>query len=353
MNTIHPIDCLQGLRQLPDDCVQCCVSSPPYFHQRDYGMEGQFGLESSPEEYVARMVEVFQEVKRVLRPDGVLWLNLGDGYWGSGKAGNNPEYQARHKEFGKPSSEKSRFSKPTTGKHPVLKPKDLIGIPWAVAFALREKGWFLRQEIIWAKPNCMPESISDRCTRNHEQIFMFSRNSQYYYDADAIKTPVLDSSAARMERGMGENHKYVEGVPGGRKHTLLSPRDNKQDQHGPRHKGFNARWKEKAVEGAQPKMANRRTVWKVSTRPLKEKHFAAFPLEIPTLCILAGSKPGDLILDPFMGAGTTAIAAASHQRTFIGFELNPSYVEMAVSRLKKDLGMFMPSPVEDWYTPKI
>lgn len=344
INAIHVMDCLAGAQQLPSECVQCCVTSPPYFQQRDYGVDGQLGMEASPELYVAALVNLFREIKRILKPDGTLWLNLGDSYWGSGKAGNNPEYQKKHTEFGKPSKEKSRFGKPTTGKHPSIKNKDLIGIPWAVAFALRYDGWYLRQEIIWAKTNGMPESARDRCTRNHEQIFMFSKQSQYYYDANAIKTPLKEISKLRMSRAVSQNHKYAKGSPGKKAQTICTSR-------GASHKiipADNISPLESSVD--HPSFwANRRSVWSFSPKGIRDKHFASFPIELPTTCILAGSSPGDLVLDPFMGSGTTAIAAANLKRRYIGFELNPEYAQIASDRLVRDLGMFMPTPISDWY----
>lgn len=334
LDSITVIDCFEGLKQLPDNFIQCCVTSPPYFRLRDYGVDGQYGMEQTPELYVQNLAKVFNEVHRVLKPDGTLWLNLGDSYWGSGKAGNNPEYQSRHKEFGK-TKEPSKLGKPTTGKHAYLKPKDLIGIPWRVAFALQKNGWWLRQEIIWHKSNCMPESVEDRCTRCHEHIFMFAKSSSYFYQSDSIKTAVQDASLERMQYGRKKKHKYASGTPGFKAQTLHKQFDRKQDGHGPKHIGFNDRYKKNPVH-----KANRRSVWKFSTRGLKEKHFAAFPMEIPTICIKASTKEGDIVLDPFMGAGTTALAAALLDRHYVGYELNPDYVAIAQRRLRKHLGIF-------------
>lgn len=335
LDSIAVIDCLEGLKQLPDNFIQCCVTSPPYFRLRNYGMEGQYGMEATPEIYIDNLVKVFAEVKRVLKPDGILWLNLGDSYWGSGKAGNNPDYQSRHIEFGKPSKAPSRFGKPTTGKHAYLKPKDLIGIPWKVAFALQQHGWWLRQEIIWHKANCMPESVEDRCTRCHEHIFMLAKSASYFYNNDSIKTEALASSMERMRYGRKKKHKYCEGTPGYKPQTLHRQLAKKQEGHGSRHAGFNERYKNNPVS-----KANRRSVWKFSTKGLKEKHFAVFPKEIPEICIKASTKEGDIVLDPFSGAGTTALAAALLDRHYIGFELNPEYVAIARKRLRKHLGVF-------------
>lgn len=304
VNRIYCTDCLKGLKSLPDSSVQCCITSPPYWRLRDYNIAGQLGQEATPELYVAALVEVLNEVKRVLKPDGTLWLNIGDAYWGSGKAGKNPDYQKKHTEFGKPSKNTARYGQPTTGKHAEIKPKDLMGLPWMVSFALRKQGWYLRQDIIWHKPGPMPESATDRCTRAHEYIFLLSKNPKYYYDNKAIKT---------QAKGKTE-HDRVSRVA---KKQFTSPLIN----------GF------KKPRGPYT-TANRRSVWSISTKPFKGKHSAAFPPEIPELCMKAGSRIGDIILDPFMGAGTTALVAVQLKRKYIGFELNPEYVKLANDRLK-------------------
>jgi DNA modification methylase len=310
LDYIQAIDCLEGLKQLPNECIQCCVTSPPYYRLRDYGMDGQVGMEDTPEAYLERIGLIFDEVRRVLKNDGTLWLNLGDSYWGS-------------------------------DRHPIIKSKDLIGIPWAAAFALRERGWWLRQDIVWSKKNCMPESITDRCTRSHEYIFMLSKSATYYYNAEAIKTDIKESSLERAKRARSDHNKYSQGVPGNRPQAIHKPREpKKQDGHGIRHEGFNERWNKATEEGTAPVKVNRRSVWELSTKPFKESHFATFPIEIPRLCILAGSKEKDIILDPFSGAGTTALVAASLGRHYVGFELNPRYVKIANGRLKNSLGLF-------------
>lgn len=332
VNMISVVDALEGLRGLPDGSVQCCISSPPFWKQRDYGVEGQIGMEVTPELYVERLSEIFGEVKRVLKKDGTLWLNLGDAYWGSGKAGHSKDYHKRHKEFGKTSNRQTHFGMPVTGKHPEYKNKDLIGLPWMVAFALRRQGWFFRQDIIWSKRNCMPESVGDRCTRSHEYIFMFSKSSKYYYDADAIGTAPYEESVKRMKRGVSKQHKYAKGAPGQAMQGIARTR-LKQKQHPEEARPFSTHGKK----------SNRRSVWEITIKPFKDKHFAVFPLELPTLCIKAGSRTDDIVLDPFMGAGTTALAAALLQRKFIGFELNPDYAAIARRRLRRALGLFYPS----------
>lgn len=302
-NNIYAIDCLQGLRKMKDESVQCCITSPPYWKLRNYGVMGQFGLEHTPEAYVEILVELFDEVRRVLKPDGTLWLNLGDMYWGSGKVGSNPAYLQKHKEFNKSSVHPERFGKPSTGKHKEIKNKDLIGFPWMVAFALRKQGWYLRQDIIWHKPNPMPESITDRCTKSHEYIFLLSKNRKYYFDHRAIQT---DAKGLTI-----------------RDRTSRPARKAKDEPL------VNCFKKERSPD----LKANRRSVWSINNKPFREAHFATFPTEIPELCMLAGSKERDVILDPFMGAGTTALVATKLNRKFIGFELNPEYVDIAVKRL--------------------
>jgi DNA modification methylase len=282
---------------------------------RDYGIEGQIGLENTPEEYVEKMVEVFREVKRVLRDDGTLWLNLGDSYAGSGKgAWDNKEVQ---KEIYVPDkdSPQCKLKKVPQG----LKPKDLVGIPWRVAFALQADGWYLRQDIIWHKPNPMPESVTDRCTKAHEYIFLLSKSDRYYYDNEAIKEPAV--TAGKIVKCGPNSRADVDRVP---KATL------KQDLIGKaRYTGFNERYAERPVENR-----NKRSVWKVATKPFSEAHFATFPEKLIEPCILAGCPVGGIVLDPFMGAGTTAVVAWKNNRNYLGFELNPSYIVIAEKRLK-------------------
>ncbi len=302
LNKIYNMDCLEGLKQLDDNSINCCVTSPPYWGLRDYGVEGQLGLESTPEEYVSKMVEVFREVKRVLRDDGTLWLNLGDSYAGSW-GGMSHDLKGKAKRAG------TNTRPPTSYKQQSLKPKDLVGIPWRVAFALQADSWYLRQDIIWYKPNAMPESVKDRCTKAHEYIFLLSKSSKYYYDAEAIKEPL-----ARPE----ELLRKTPAVFGGR---------NKHDGYGTRKHSGNE------YVGTYTGR-NKRSVWTVSTKPFPEAHFAVFPPTLIEPCILAGCPEGGVVLDPFMGSGTTGMAAAMYQRNFIGFELNPEYCKMAEKRIE-------------------
>ena len=293
MNKIEFGDCRETMRKWASEGVkaQTCVTSPPYFGLRDYGHDGQIGLEETPEEYIKAMVEVFRCVWDVLEDDGTLWLNIGDSYAGNNsRASNNGRAgfgNAREKVVNR------------TGEG--LKTKDLIGIPWMLAFALRADGWFLRQDIIWHKPNPMPESVQDRCTKAHEYIFLLTKSQKYYYDHEAIKDPVKDDWGTR-DRANGKYHN--EG-------TGLQP-----------HSGL-----EKSYE-----MANKRSVWSVPVKPYTGAHFAVFPSELIEPCILAGAPLGGIVLDPFMGSGTTAQVSQDLGRQYIGCELNPAYEKLQKKR---------------------
>lgn len=311
--TIMTGDCRELLKTLPDESVQCCVTSPPYFGLRDYGVDGQIGLEPTPAAFVAEMVAVFREVRRALRSDGVLWVNLGDSYSGSRKGVWNvlDERKAAVKETCRPSVNPIKVQ---TG----LKPKDLIGIPWRVAFALQDDGWWLRQDIIWSKPNPMPESVIDRCTKAHEYLFMLTKSAKYYYDAASITEDAVSTDVKKF-------------TDGGK---------DKQRGHGRRHSGFNGRYADKlAIEGV-PATRNRRSVWQIATKPFSEAHFATFPPELPEICIKAGSREGDTVLDPFGGAGTTGLVADRLGRNAILCELNPEYAAMADQRITVDAPLF-------------
>ncbi len=305
---IYNADCRDALALLVgDSSVQCCVTSPPYFGLRDYGVDGQIGLEQTPDEFVAELVAVFREVRRVLRDDGTLWLNLGDSY--AGYHGN--------KNAAVPTSATNGWTNGTNenrrgDKRPQdigLKPKDLIGIPWRVAFALQADGWYLRQDIIWHKPNPMPESVRDRCTKAHEYIFLFSKSPRYYFDADAIKEPAAGGNSKGDGRRLAEQAIARTGgvISGGTAKSTLG------------------------TSAAETR--NRRGVWTVSTKPFKGAHFATFPPDLIEPCILAGSKPGDIVLDPFGGSGTTAAVALKHGRRTVLCELNPEYVAIAEARI--------------------
>ncbi|WP_199777398.1 site-specific DNA-methyltransferase [Bosea sp. FBZP-16] len=318
-------DCRATLAAMEPGSVNCCVTSPPYFGLRDYGHDDQIGLEPTPDEFVAAMVTVFREVRRVLRDDGTLWLNLGDSYasgggksqphrdssGGIGNKGTRGE-QGYHASGG-------GFERPNTVASG-LKPKDLIGIPWRVAFALQSDGWYLRQDIIWHKPNPMPESVKDRCTKAHEYVFMLSKAPRYYYDGDSVKEPAVDPTIGKF------TDKWA----------------NKQRGHGRRHDGFNGRYAAKLEAEGVPTHRNRRSVWTVATKPFSGAHFATFPPDLIEPCILAGCPEGGTVLDPFGGAGTTGLVAARHGRNAVLCELNPEYAAMARDRIDADTA----SPLE-------
>ncbi len=342
INQIYSIDALEGLRALPTESIQCCVTSPPYWNQRDYGVAGQYGHEATPEAYIEQLVELLTQVYRVLKQDGTLWLNLGDAYWGSGKAGSNPEYHKRHTAFGRPAV-KGRFGIPTNKKHPVLKSKDLIGLPWQVALALRNQGWYLRQDIIWHKPNPLPESVTDRCTKCHEYLFLLSKSRKYYFDHEAIKQPLQPSSIQRLSQDV-KNQKGSNRMPGKSNGPMRAAGrvigGKKHLSFGQPASAFSTRNQQQKNWENKSGLANKRSVWTIATQPFRDAHFATFPVELCMNCIKAGSRPGDLILDPFMGAGTTALGAVLLERNFIGFELNPSYIVMANKRIDATGNLF-------------
>lgn len=375
-------DVLEQLRTLPDKCIHMCVTSPPYWALRDYGIEGQLGLEKTPEEYINKMVEIFHEVKRVLRDDGTLWLNIGDSYFAS-STGNTSSKSTLQGGLKNQIESGKRPSKQQTVN---CKPKDLVGIPWMLAFALRADGWYLRSDIIWHKPNPMPESVTDRPTKAHEYIFLLTKSKHYFYDAEAIKEPSIDGTSRKDENPLERKRFPTSTVNGVRDRNKVFP------------------------------MANKRTVWSITTQPFPEAHFATFPEELPFICIKAGTsehgccaqcsapyervleKAGTvrfknghqnkakviieqqrgltslntsmhttnsmpvyattgwqptctcetrnsqlanpLVLDPFSGAGTTAVVAKGLGRDYLGIELNPAYITIADNRLRKEFGFF-------------
>lgn len=290
-------DSLEVLRTIPSGTVRTCVTSPPYFGLRDYGHEGQIGLEATLDDYITNLVNVFREVRRVLTEDGTLWLNLGDSFSSGGRKTTGRNDAVRH---GIPTGGGFKAGPRSVAGSDGLPAKNLIGVPWRVAFALQADGWILRSDIIWHKPNAMPESVKDRPTKAHEYVFLFAKNPSYFYDADAVMEPISAATKAKREKLPGA----VAGAA-----TGLEP-------SGKRHK---------------------RTVWSVNTKPYKGAHFAVFPEALVEPCILAGSKPGDTVLDPFNGAGTTGLVALRHGRSYLGIELNPEYVELTRKRLSEAL----------------
>jgi site-specific DNA-methyltransferase (adenine-specific) len=290
-------DCRETLKQLPDKSVQTCVTSPPYFGLRDYGHDGQIGMEQTPQAYVDQMVEVFREVHRVLREDGTLWLNLGDSYCNSNGYASASEKFQRKGRNNAPANDRNLDALHAAG----IKTKDIIGIPWMVAFALRADGWCLRQDIIWHKPNPMPESVEDRCTKSHEYIFLMSKSTKYYFDNESIKEKATSQGKFNGSTGV------------------------KSGANGDRNDGGRC-----GIEGDGTR--NKRDVWSVNVQPYKGSHFATFPEELIKPCILAGSKAGDIVLDPFGGSGTTGKVAIDYGRRAILCELNPEYVKIINER---------------------
>lgn len=349
-------DARDRLKELPDGSVHCCVTSPPYFGLRDYGVSGQIGLEATPDAFVAELVSIFREVRRVLRDDGTLWLNLGDSYAGSWGA------QGRQGETGQMASrsvskvrEKSKISAAQIAAHPQkashtgsirqegLKPKDIIGIPWLVAFALRADGWYLRQDIIWSKPNPMPESVTDRCTKAHEYLFLLAKSPRYYFAAAEIAEAVAPSTVERLLQPTLAAQAGSDRVPGktnGRMKAVVNSRLLAEGAIA-RTGGLISGGTDKSSLGVSAETTrNRRSVWTVTTQPFSEAHFATFPPALIEPCILAGCPKGGTVLDPFFGAGTTGLVADRNGRDCIGIELNPEYAAMAERRISDENPMF-------------
>ncbi len=365
--TIFQGDCRSLLSLVvADKSIQTCVTSPPYFGLRDYGMAGQLGLEASVEEYVANLVSVFRLVRDCLKDDGTLWLNLGDSYAGSGRGGDTGKSGLVGSTTSQDESKRGRAAQTGSQLHaglhesarqegavgrawvpppPGFKMSDLMGVPWRVAFALQADGWFLRQDIIWHKPNPMPESVTSRCTKAHEYIFLLSKQRKYYFDYEAIKEPAAMSSVARLQQNVDaqDGSSRVPGKTNGKMKAVGHLPGNKTHKGQTAYEGGDERMRTKAglVDycarvAANPELMmkrNKRSVWTVTTKPFKEAHFATFPPDLIEPCILAGSKPGDTVLDPFGGAGTTGVVATKHGRDAVLCELNPEYIGIAERRL--------------------
>lgn len=362
INTIYNENCLIGLKKIESDSVDCCVTSPPYYGLRDYGTSDQIGLEETPELFVQKLTEVFTEVRRVLKPEGTLWLNLGDTYSShkdcksvsdSMRVGGKSE-SANVIEKGQSHSRNTKMLKEQGFKN-----KDLIGIPWMVAFALRSSGWYLRQDIIWHKPNPMPESVTDRCTKAHEYIFLLSKSASYYYDQEAIKQPITDATIFRMAQQI-EDQEGSSRVPGKTNGNMKAVGPGRTPRKGVDTRGGNqgsengipamaingngvnghSGYYNQAGELIGGGMANKKSVWTVTTKPFKESHFATFPPDLIVDCIKAGCPENGIVLDPFMGAGTTGMVARKLNRNYIGFELNPEYMKIAERRIFNEVGLF-------------
>jgi DNA modification methylase len=370
-------DARRELKRLPSESVHCVVTSPPYWGLRDYGVAGQIGLEETPQQFIAEIVDLFGEVRRVLRDDGTLWFNMGDSYAGSGRGGNPTEATSTLE--GGQDSQKASMVKRTRGAHEVgasardaavtnvgrratrgshlsagfhesqrqsgaigrawvppplgLKQKDLVGMPWRCAFALQADGWYLRQDIIWSKPNPMPESIGDRCTKAHEYLFLFSKSARYHYDAEAIAEEASSNTHSRVA-------KMPAGWETGRGTHGLFHRDGRAPGVSPKSAGENTNIRAKGSFHASTtgvvETRNKRSVWTVPTSPFSEAHFATFPPALIEPCILAGCPQGGVVLDPFGGAGTTGLVADRLQRSAVLIELNPEYAAMARRRIDSD-----------------
>lgn len=372
--TVINADVMDGLAQIPDASINTVVTSPPYWGLRDYGgVSGQIGLETTLQEHVETLVRVFREIRRVLRNDGTVWLNYGDCYAGSpngstnrcddGRVRNpNDDRVFTDKPFSTvgPISKSKRMDRGAGrwggGNNPAqgyLKPKDLCMLPNRLAIALQDDGWWVRSEIIWSKPNPMPESVTDRPSTAHEKIFLLTKSAKYFYDAeavrepasyltpnspDSIKSPYGQGFTRRADKGNANGFRggsYVNGTPGPR-----TEKGNKQRGHGRRHEGFNDRWDLMSKEEQQSFGRNCRNVWAIATRPFPDAHFATFPPEIPERCIKAGCPQGGTVLDPFGGAGTTGLVADRLGRNAILIELNPDYAAMAGKRISGDCPMF-------------
>lgn len=328
-------DCRDVLKTLPSESIHCVVTSPPYWGLRDYGCDGQIGLEDSAAAYVDALMDVFRVVLPVLRADGTLWLNLGDSYAGGGRGGNPEESP-----FRKQATNTGSVTGITKNKWPIpsgVKPKDLIGIPWMVAFALRADGWYLRQDIIWSKPNPMPESVTDRCTKAHEYLFLLSKNERYFYDQEAIREPFVGKALTDLDGGPQRN-RDGSNANNGRDYNA-----NRASYKPGSASNMNSGEHVKKSDAGLPVNLggrNKRSVWEIATVPYGEAHFATFPPALIEPCILAGCPEGGTVLDPFGGAGTTSLVADRLKRNAILIELNPEYAAMAERRIKQDAGMF-------------
>lgn len=304
-------DVKDKLKELSDKSVNCVVTSPPYWGLRDYGNEGQLGLEKTPQEYIERMVDVFREVRRVLSDDGTLWLNIGDTYKPNGKgamkAGFNERYFGKKFDSDKQSAQENHLDRSAFKAD--VKEKELVGIPWRLAFALSDDGWYLRQDIIWAKPNVMPESVRDRCTKSHEYLFLMTKSPKYYYDHIAIKEPVSEVSLKRAKSGWKTNRPSAKTSPDGINVEKMGERF------------------------VNPTGRNKRDVWFIPTASFKGAHFAVMPERLVEPCVLAGCPEGGVVLDPFFGSGTVGVVAKRNNRNYIGIELNPDYAKIAQDRL--------------------
>lgn len=309
MNKIICADALDGLKTLADNSVDMCVTSPPYYGLRDYGESGQIGMERTPQEYIEHLTDIFMEVFRVLKTTGTLWINIGDSYAGSGKGPMSLAVAGNGKNSALYAKNSKVHDVPKTWDG--IKPKDMIGIPWMLAFALRARGWYLRSDIIWHKTNCLPESVKDRPTKSYEHIFLFAKERKYYYDYKAIQEPLKQVTKERYKRGRSAESKYARE---GMQKNINGVRGDSSD--------FDQEYKRK------------RDVWEMSTNTFKmDEHFAMYPEKLIEPCILAGCAQGGIVLDPFFGSGTTGVVAKKNGRNFIGIDINAKYCALAEKRI--------------------
>lgn len=314
LNQTHCVDCLEGLAWLESGSVDCVVTSPPYFNLRDYHADGQIGLEATPEEYINRLADIFDEVRRVLKKDGTLWVVIGDSYAGSMKGG--ARYYQKTKKYKQNTNRGALECTAVFRPCGQYKNKDLLGIPWMLAFELRRRGWYLRQDIIWQKANAMPESVTDRCTRSHEHVFLFSKSRRYFFNQ--IFEPAVDGGREHKRKSA---HKYSqEGVTG------LNPQS---------FAGRNAATMPKDADGKA--LRNARDVWSIPVKHTKVNHYATFPEALARRIILAACPTSGVVLDPFMGSGTTGVAALRSRRQFIGFDVSEEYTQIANERTESVL----------------
>ena len=307
-------DAVEQLKTLPDESIDMCLTSPPYFSLRNYDVAGQIGQEETPDEYIDRLLSVFAEVHRVLKPEGTLWLNIGDAYAGSGQGAGTKNPSAKQKSNRGMSHMQVEGFKSKLLTVQDCKRKDMIGIPWKLAFALRDAGWILRQDIIWYKPNVMPEPVKDRCTKSYEHVFLLAKSAKYYFDSSAIREPCSEASLADFKR----------------RKTLNNKGGGQDSYEGVRPDLCRSRADYYAKDGKR----NARDVWQINTKPYKGAHFATFPEELARRCVAAGCPDSGIVLDPFMGAGTTAVAAKAQGKHYVGIDLNPNYVALAEERIQ-------------------
>jgi DNA modification methylase len=338
LDKCHFGDCIETMKTMPDGFVQTCVTSPPYFGLRDYGHDGQIGLEPTPDQFIAKLVDVFREVKRVLKDDGTLWLNIGDSY---ARTGGTDRKVSDSANVGSTRNTLEQIADRKQRAPEGIKPKDLIGIPWLLAFALRADGWYLRQEIIWHKPNPMPESVTDRCTKSHESIFLLAKSEKYYFDNGAIKEPAAPSSISRWnqdiegqmgsDRVPGKTNGNMKAVGGRSARDSFKRDDSKRAEVIPGQTvGTHRPDRDESEWDIETR--NKRSVWTVATTPYKGAHFATFPTALIEPCILAGAPAGGIVLDPFFVSGTTGQVAQALGRHYIGCELNPAYKDLQDAR---------------------